>query len=316
MKRALILSLALVAAACGRPVDEFRAAVPRGDTVKLELPAAAGQGLSGEPQRLQQGLQGQTAEFYKITVGVTSVVNGSTLLVLGLVKTITDHEPTTLTENQAVWGPHTEALSPTTWKLTVKAMGNDNYDYALEGKPKTADDGAYVTVLSGSHHANGKLYGNGTFLVDWDAAKQLPMSDGNVGTAVFTYSRADAQAKATIDVDFNHVLDRANGKTLDAKYRYASTPGAGGSFGFTAQANVTGSASPEQLVINSRWEPSGAGRSDVKVSGGDIGAGATASECWDSAFTSRYLSVSYAPNAGYGSEQANCPFQTAAFVSL
>ncbi len=316
MKRILVTLAALSLAACGRPVDEFRNALPGSDTVKLDVPSHAGQALTGEPQKTQQGLQGQTADFYKLTVGMTVVVNGSTLLVLGLVKAITDQEPTTLTTAEAVWGPYTEPLSPTTWKLTVKSEGNQRYTYALEGKAKTAEDSAYVTVLSGSHQRTSLRHGSGTFLVDWDAAKTLPGNDGSAGSAVFTYSKTDAAAKGTIEVDFSKVLDRTSNKTLDAKYRYEATPGSGGAFAFSAQSNVGAGALAEELVINSRWKETGAGRSDVKVSGGDIGAGATASECWDATFSSRYLSISFSPASNYGTEATDCAFQTAVFASL
>jgi hypothetical protein len=63
----------------------------------------------------------------------------------------------------------------------------------------------------------------------------------------------------------------------------------------------------------------GAGRTDIQVTGGDVGTAVdTASECWDSNFSSVYSAASYAPNdpnVDWGSE-SSCAFASAALVSL
>ncbi len=70
------------------------------------------------------------------------------------------------------------------------------------------------------------------------------------------------------------------------------------------------------MTIKSRWLETGAGRSDLKAKGGDLGTlEATASECWDEGFASRYFNLSYDASKNYGAETA-CMFKSAEFSTL
>src|SRR4051794_22305204 len=198
MIRVTSLSAALLFVACGgQRGEEFKAGLPGADDVKLNVPAKAGQALEAENLGTsRQALQGQTSDFYRLPRGVTVGVNGGTAFVLDLVKRITEYPATSVSGNTAVWGPHTEALSPNTWKLSVTKVSDSEYSYKLEGKAKQDPDTAFVAVLTGTHPpaldaAGNKLdhYGNGTFTLDWDKASTLPEHDGNVGTAAITYGR-------------------------------------------------------------------------------------------------------------------------------
>ena len=321
MKRLLALCVAVMTVVgCGKgntSEADFRAALPTANNVQLNVPADGSQALKAGTTA--QAIQGQTAAMYELTRGVTVTVNLGTLFALGLIKAIVNQPATTIDSNTATWGPWTDSLSPTTWKLDVVKSGDDIYSYTLEGKAKAAPDSAYVVVLSGTHSptldANGKPipdFGNGTFLVDWNKAQQLPEHDNNVGSAAFTYSRKSATDKASIDVQFSQVRDNA-GNLVDATYHWDQTPGQGGSFSFSTEANVDGNPSLENLAIESRWQNDGAGRSDVMASGGDLTGSATISECWDSAFLSTYLNVSFDASQDYGTEATDCVFTSASF---
>jgi hypothetical protein len=154
--------------------------------------------------------------------------------------------------------------------------------------------------------------------VDWDKASTLPERDDNAGTGAFTYSRMAPGEGASVVVKFTQVKDQENpGHRLDADYSFEATPGEGGEFSFGVDKNVDANPALERLTVMSRWQQGGAGRSDVKLSGGDLGAGAfTVSECWDTNFISRYYEAVYpgAP-AGYGTEAEACVFPTAVFAS-
>ena len=127
---------------------------------------------------------------------MTGIVNGATGVVLLLVKTIVSYPPTSVHGETAVWGPHSEPLDKNAWRLTVTRVEKHVFSWALDGKPKAADDTAFITILSGTHTraVDGhdrpiENYGSGTFVVDWDAAQTLPDHDNAVGVATFTYSR-------------------------------------------------------------------------------------------------------------------------------
>jgi hypothetical protein len=321
MKRLSLLAVALLVAACGRGPD-FGSGFPTAENVRLEAPESSAQPLSAATA---QALQGDLSRFYVLTRGVTVTVNAGVGLVLGLVKTITGFRPTSIDGDTAVWGPHTGELDPITWKLSVTEIEPGKYSYKLEGKPRSEGDSAYVTVLSGEHtpsvDANGdpmKHFGSGQFLLDWDARATLPLPGHEVGTAAVSYSRLEPGANVTIDVDFTQIRNEA-GQLVDASYRFLRMPGQGGEFQFSVDKDeVNSSPVLEHLSIKSRWSSTGAGRSDVRVTGGDASSPATANECWDSSFASQYLAASWTsdPAYNYGNEATGCAFPTAEYSNL
>jgi hypothetical protein len=308
--------------------EEFRSVLPTQEMVEVKTPAKSGQALSVEGTGAQSE-KGQTSDLYQLTRGTTVLVNGGTLAVLGLVDAVTKYNPTTVTEDTAVWGPHTEALARNTWKLTVKKTGDHTYSYTVSAKAKDAADSAFVDVISGTHTASTneagepvKGFGQGEFTLDWDKAQTLPEHDANVGSFTVKYSRMDDKSSVTVDAGFHQVRDAGTQKLVDADYHYAASPGQGGQFNFKLDQDwytPSGSTSTakETLTIKSRWLETGAGRSDVQLSGGDLGSDkATASECWDTTFASQYLRASFAvPQVRYGTEATDCAFTPAAYYT-
>ena len=136
MKRLFTAVVMLAVCACGLPradgADEFRNGVPASGAVELKVPGATQQPLTGEGTK-RDGLEGDTAAFYGFTRGVTVLVNTGVAATLILVEKITEYPPTTTTATSATWGPHTDALSPNTWRLTVKQLAPSQFSYSLDG---------------------------------------------------------------------------------------------------------------------------------------------------------------------------------------
>ncbi|MFP2905996.1 hypothetical protein ACLESD_13245 [Pyxidicoccus sp. 3LFB2] len=325
LRKSLLCAAALVFAGCDSTKNDeasFRDGLPSKEMVEMKAPSKGGQGLTAFYG------QGQTAEYFALTVGAAATVNGGTAWVLNLIEEIVKHTPTTIEGDVAVWGPHTDALSPTTWKLTVTRTDDDSYTWVLEGKAKTANDSAFVAVLSGTHTVavdddgeRVKGFGAGEFLIDWEKIRTLPNENQDeMGTAEMRYSRMDAAAVATVEADFRSIRDEeAPGTRLDANYRFKQAPGAGGELDFVIKKNIDTDPARvlvENLAIKSRWEATGAGRSDIKLSGGDLFGEATVNECWDSNFLSGYFAVSFNPAVGYGTVGACGNFTTAVYSTL
>jgi hypothetical protein len=318
---------------CGKDGgDEFRDGVPYHEDVTLAFPAGAapsGALTAGDGTAATESpLLGEKSELYMLTRAITGVVNTGTAAVLTLVRTITEYPPTSLAGQTAVWGPHTEPLSPNSWRLTVERLAPGQFHYVLEAKAKAVADAPYLTILSGHHnlstpgaHRREHLpaYGSGDFLLDWDAAQMLPEHDDNVGKAAFAYSRVSPTSEVDIDVTFTQIRDKDTGMLIDATYGYVATPGAGGSFDFK-QIKDTIATTPalETSTFHSRWLESGAGRSDVQLQGGDLGAAqATASECWSAGtFLSVYMTNSYGDAAKTWGAETACAFPTAVYSAL
>lgn len=317
MKRLMMAAVAVAGLAvtgCGVDKGEpFRQGFPRSETVKLNLPENK-TALTAEGTR-RDGIEGQISEFYKLTRGVTVTVNAAGGAVLNLVEKIVEYPPTTVNGNVAVWGPHTDALSPNTFKFTVTMTAQNQFDYLLEAKGKTEADSAFRTILSGSHVSTGDKLGSGTFLLDWDKTQTLPEHDSNVGIASYTYSKQTAGADVAIDALFQKVKDGETGQLVDVNYKYREVPANGGSFEFRMNKNWVTGPGVEVLTVKSRWQQGGAGRSDARATGGDLPGPATASECWDNGFASRYLNASWATaqTGNYGAETA-CAFATAEYA--
>jgi hypothetical protein len=332
---ASITSLALALGVGCQPVDEadeYRNAIPTQETVKMAVPQQAGQALMVEAQT-QALKQGETADFLQLTRLVSGVVNGGGAAVLILVKFVVSHPPTKVDATSAVWGPWTDRNDPVSWKVTVTKVGEHKYDYKFEGRDKTMGDGPFTVVLSGNHTAAVDAagmpiegFGSGNFTLDWDARNTLPApprdplnNQPDVGTASYSYARLSATADVSVDAQFRQVRDNDHpGQRVDADYKYRQTPGAGGSMEFVHAAPQNMTSKGATWAVKSRWTKDGAGRSDVKARGGDIPAGteATANECWDSNYASRYANVSWWPLANYGTEATDCVFKTAEYSSL
>ncbi len=326
-RKSLLCAASLMFVGCGQVEEnEFKDGLPSKEMVEVKAPGGSGQRLEAEGARAFA--KGDTSDFYKLTRGATVVVNGGTAAVLNLIEEITKHTPTSIQGDTAVWGPHTDALSPNTWKLSVTQDAEHKYSYKLEGKAKSADDSAFKVILLGTHSISTdeqgnrvRNFGTGVLKIDWDAAQTLPEHGPEVGTAEIRYERPSATVEASVAADFRNVNDNDRpGTRINADYRYKEVPNAGGEFDFRLDKNLDTDASRpgiERLTIKSRWNQTGAGRADAKVTQGDVGATpATVNECWDANFASQYLSISFAPTFGYGDVSACGTLSTAVYSAL
>ncbi|HEY0713276.1 MAG TPA: hypothetical protein VGF45_11425 [Polyangia bacterium] len=328
--------MASVVAGCGlaeEAGDEFRNGVPRNETVKVVVPESAPNQralTAADTSSRQHALtvKGQTAELYQLTRAASGIVNGGAGLTLVLVKTIVSFPPTTVSLDSATWGPWTGALEPVTWKLTVTRVAPGKYDYVLAGRARGDLAGAFVTVLSGSHtpavDGRGRPvegFGTGDFTLDWDARRTLPMpEDDNVGKVTYHYERPDLNGPVVVNAEFRQVKDKDRpGQLVDLSYRYQSAA-TGGGMEFVHTAPMTSGKAGSRLAVKSRWTAAGAGRSDVRATGGDLPAGATAqwNECWsgNATFASTYQFVSWDPSKNYGVEASDCAFPVAEYSAL
>ncbi len=310
--------LTLSLAACGLgPADEFANASPSRQGIEIKVPAPKGQALTADDVGTNQStLLGETAEWYKNTRAMTLAVNGATAWVLKLCETIVSYPATTVTKNQAVWGPWTDSLSPNTFKFTVTKNADGTFDYVLEGKAKTAPDTGFVSIIRG-HHERGaaEKVGKGNFSVDWNAASTLPEHGPEVGTADFTYQRNE-KMDVTVGVAFRQVKDGDTGNLVDADYAFAKANGADGSFEFVVHKDIQNNNSKlERCAVKSRWHDNGPGRADLMVSGGDVANPVTASECWDANFGRTFYSDSLSLKPTEGVE-TNCTFSSAEYTQL
>jgi hypothetical protein len=263
--------------------------------------------------------RGPYAKWYGFTRAVRGGVNLVTAAVLGSAWAIAHTEPTRVQDGEATWGPYTDALEPVTYRFRVTRVGQGEYDYVLEGRPKASrSDADYLTVLMG--HGFGKRHaqhGEGDFTIDLSAARTLdPFAHEN--------------DSGTVHIVHHLPHDLGDG-ALPRSIVAEVTPDPAinpESFSVTSNANVDGTGSLhvvaladvddtkltqlEDIAVDSRWRADGAGRADIVIAGGDIPADpgtVSAVECWRADFVRSYYvdSIGFAASEG---EASACVYDT------
>jgi hypothetical protein len=293
--------------------DAFREAVPQSESIALRGPDSKGssstQSAAPSLRTLATGGKSPYAKWYGFTREMRDGVNAVTAGVLGSVWVIVSTVPTSVATDEATWGPYTDALDPVSYRFRVSRVTEDEYDYVLEGRPKAStSERDFVAVLSG--HGYGKphaKHGQGKFTIDLDAAKALDPQ-----------KHADDSGTLVID----HDLPRDFSEHLGALPRTivaAVTPEGEAHFTVESKAELDGTGSIhvdahadiddskatklEDVVIQSRWAASGAGRADIDIAGGDLPASipmVDAVECWGTDFKQSYYmdSEGFEPTVG------------------
>ena len=279
--------------------------------MRINLPESSG---------AQAAALGELAEAYLWTRDTTELFNTGAAWVLVVVHTVvTEIPPTETNGNTAVWGPHSEALDPAEWRLTVTELADGTYDWALDGRNKGTQDAPFLTIISGSATPGAENRGTGSFLMDFEAIRTVdPINDSDAhGTIEVSYdleNRDSTQASLDMHID-TYKLD-PNGAQIPivADYHYGENADGSGDFVFSFVGNIDDDTSEfEDARIRSRWAVDGAGRADVSATGGDLGTDtATFSQCWSNATAPQFASVfeDFEVNDGGGAvgDEADCAF--------
>jgi hypothetical protein len=275
--------------------------LPTADQVSIKVPR------SNASARADSQVLGQLSPYYVITLGVTSTFNGGTAWVLTLIHAIVQTPPTSIQGNVYTWGPGSNALDPADYKLVVTASADGTFSYQLSGKSKTQPGAKFEVLIDGMADPRaGEDRGSGDFTVDFDAGKRVnPIQNGDArGTMDVHYDLAEAH------LDLSLSSTDAQGRPTAADYAYNAAKDGGGDMTFDVSADAGGTALLETLTLRSRWLGTGAGRTDARISGGDLGGlQVTASECWSTSFGRVYYQDSNNFAAPEGAE-SSCAFAT------
>ncbi|MDB4968504.1 MAG: uncharacterized protein JWN44_4193 [Myxococcales bacterium] len=247
---------------------------------------------------------GTTAVLYEVTRQTSKQMNGAVDSVLDLIADISAHPATAASGDAAEWGPFTPPLSPATYRLIVERVAPDATRYHLDARPRgESDDSAFRPLVAGEAGDAAGARG-GRFTVDQSLAHQLdPLANPGTGAVQATY-HLDAATAVRMQVGDGNVA---------AVYRYDQLPDGSGDFRFATHANLAGDpATLEDGLVRSRWLPSGAGRGDAHVRGGDAGAAMDLSECWDASFARTFVTNGSTSDG----DPASCAFPDAAFADL
>jgi hypothetical protein len=307
-----------LALACELPEDEspasdaeFAEAIPDADGVALKVPEANGQALTAGDATV--------AVYYVLSRNLVRDLNGAVAHVLGLAHAIVSSPATEREPGRRVWGPWTADLEPLAYRFVVERAGADVYDWSLEARPRNDPAAAFVAVLHGRHHRVLPHRGDGSFVLDWDAAAAVDPTAGarpyERGQIRATYDNGGADTAVALQLA--EVPLREDPATrIDASYAYARTAAGPGELTYGTLLDLDGDAAADRLAVHTRWRADGAGRADVAAAATAWpGLLVQASECWAGDFLRAY----YADNVGgtaAGDEAAACVFPAAAFPAL
>jgi len=291
--------------------DKYREPLPAQGSVALRLPGSGGSASTSSSRTLDLngGSGGATksdAEFYSFSRDITDSVDLHTGIVLGLVWAVAQHPATTVEDKRAVWGPYDgNALDPVSWRLVVTEVGTDEYDYALEGRPRASKSEAdFKAILKG--HGYGKAHAShdsGWFQADNEAYRALdPARAKDRGQTKVTYDLR--KFPKTIDVSL-----RPGDGTGEADAKVEHLAQGAGVLTLAAKGDLEDAKDGklEDVKLKSQWNATGAGRADVEIRGGSLPiASVTLTECWSSSFARSYYndSASIEPTSG---DESACP---------
>jgi hypothetical protein len=278
----------LGAVACGSDNDndngDFENVVPSAQALSVQAPTGRNQALTA--------VAGAQSAYYVDTLKATRAVNGTVAGVLGLVALIADQPPTSIDGDTATWGPGDgDALDANVYRLIATARGNDVYDYHFDYRAKADANGDFIVLLEGTHDTSDGGDGKGSVTMHVDDFARANGDDCSRGDVIADYDTTTQPQ--TLAVAFQGFRDCAENDTqFNATYYYDRSADGSGNFEFATNGDIQeGARQPvvnEDLVIRSRWNGTGAGRSDGRISGGDLAlegvSEVTASECWDASF--------------------------------
>jgi hypothetical protein len=255
------------------PGGGFEHAVPDRSLLTLKVP---GDVSAAGTSSLSQGLLGERATFYTVTVTTTSNFNNGVAGFLDGIEHILTQPPSQQSATHAVWGPTNDPLATANYKFDVERAAPDAYGYGFSGKLKGAPDSAFQLVIEGENHIVDASHATGNLHVDSDLARMLDPNNLSDQNYFVHYDNTGSQRIVAI------AFQKAGSN--DAGYQYAQNPDGSGSFQFASLQDVDGDGTLETLGINSRWLATGAGRADVAAEGGSLAAPQGMTECWDASF--------------------------------
>lgn len=296
-----LLPLILLAACTPSAVGEFRSVLPD-ERLMIDT--------SGMAARMRGA--GEPSENAVDTLGTAQGINDLLVDVLGSIEEITSYPPSwEPTERVATWGPwEDDGIEGRLW---VRERRNGGYGWAFEFRFVGEGEDAWRSPVVGRIDAGSDdTNSSGTMLVDAAVWGEFDPTVTATGGGLVTYSLDEHGASANIALD--DYAEEPGDDTADALISWTSAVEGGGSLDFVAvtDAEDDPGSLDELWVTHSRWLADGSGRSDVRVTGGDLGVlSFYETDCWDASLTSTFYENSY--DVTRSGDEATCAFAEAEY---
>lgn len=302
MKRLAIASLCALLAGCGNWSNAdlvFLHALPSKQALEAKVPDAEGSSQSGLSSRKDGLAVGQRSRLYEKTQGGADTFNNGLLNILNVVELVKQHPPSARTPNSRTWGPWDDKENPgRNVRLVITRKDEESgtrFEWTIDAQKHGEND--WLSVVSGYYLPSvDDDIRKGAGVVALDAARVRNAGfagkndDGKLQRLEARYATDGDPVRVELD------LSSMGGSFLDPQpvtLHYESERAADGSgfirFDLVADLMPSLADKSETLTVRSKWLSSGAGRADVKVSGGDLAGDLEGgAECWDEAFVTVY----------------------------
>ena len=272
----------------------FVEALPDASTLYVETPAGGDDQGSSEKcsdtnLKTTMNSDGCDPDLLRTwTYETTADVNAFILNVLDLLDRIRSAEPDQRTKNSRIWGPwYLDDLGIYVRLEVIRAEPVFTYDLTLSHYPDRDRD----ILLSGSWAPGSNAEdGRGEFVFDYDVQSIYFADATQTGTLVVQYDTTGPLLD--LRVSAYNLVDPDTGDIVDNEYAYYREGQGVGYFYFqmlkdvynaSDEANTDEEATPKQERISlwSVWDETSAGRSDLQITGGDLGETIYSGiECW------------------------------------
>jgi len=336
MKRSsrLCWSLILGLSACGgnpleAPVssETLVAALPTSEMLVIPYPetsAAADQSstrMSTADASCEAEGEEAFATFYTHGCGMAHYVNWVVNDVLSMLANVTSDPPSQSDENVYLWGPYENEAEDWVTTFLMERRADGAYEYVTQAKHLSEGDDAWLSIVTGRVEAGvSETLNVGEFVVSYDNMATLTGDSGG-GIALFSYDRLDLQTavEATMEglvdedgISHDIVVDYDVYTDGSGVLRYALTADI-----YVPDGEVENQTLQETARINTRWQPTGAGRADLTITDGDLGETvAYRSQCWGVDYVASYQVSYYEAPQTFVEEgdSSQCVYETPLFL--
>jgi hypothetical protein len=248
------------------------------------------------------------AEYHKTTRGVVAEFRGIVDAFLGLIEAVRRYPPTSRLPDRRIWGPFPNDKHRD-WLVRVVIIRNGpvdaptSFDYTVDFRPLRGNEADWKAIIKGSFepHAGVRRGIGQLHLITKDAR--------DVG-----YPLDDLAGVFSLDINYKTDAfpifvgtDLTDGMGHPASYTYHENQDGSGDMSFTFQPQGASQLADEFEII-SRWNSSGVGRGDARVTHGTF-AGLKGIDCWgmDTCPTYTQRDFEAQKKAGIG-DPASCAF--------
>ncbi|MBI3180663.1 MAG: hypothetical protein HYZ28_00725 [Myxococcales bacterium] len=280
-------ALLVFAAGCGRQNDDaFAEAAPDIEGLTLELSgAAAEQALMSEDGVQRQGLHENPPELLKHTRQAVAWLNGHVRkAVEPIVELIASGAGKVAPGDSRIYGPKDRGNA--TYRLTIKRLSVERFNWKLEAKPLGSGDEAYKAVAAGTL-VKGALphRGRGTIGIDVDTLKSIDSSIKGAGKLFCGFAHV-GDTKTLVYLLKGFTPDVSAVDPVSAAFvGHRLMPSKATRVRLAAKVNLGDSptAAKEFIRARARYIPGVGGRADALATEGDVPAGKVyfGSACWD-----------------------------------